>query len=309
MIFHTQSIASFSAVSGRLISCLSLGVVGLLLVYTAVNGQEAGNANVQLNANPQNNPELMHILKNWEKAGEITKTLEGEHSRFVYDTVFNVKSVSAGKFFYQTPDKGRIDFEVPKNVTAGQQVGSFTLQPDKPERWICDGTQVVQVDDSRKEYSSFEIPEQNRGQNIIDGPLPFLVGITAQKIMMRYHVAILTQDQNGKHDPQNGMIHLEVFPLWKQDAANWRRAEILLDARKYLPIAVKLQDPSGNKETVYSFTSIERNPRLSKMMRLWKDPFKPNLAGYQKLQASNVAQQNNAGTGVQQNIQQVGGTR
>jgi hypothetical protein len=64
------------------------------------------------------------------------------------------------------------------------------------------------------------------------------------------------------------------------DKENFQEATIILDRRRYLPTAVRLIDPSGNVETVYSFKEIHVNRRelIPELFR--KDPFEPNLKGY-----------------------------
>src|ERR1041384_4950127 len=54
-------------------------------------------------------PELMKLLEDWEASSSKIKKLEGEHRRWEYDYVFNVVKHNTGKFYYESPDKGRID--------------------------------------------------------------------------------------------------------------------------------------------------------------------------------------------------------
>ncbi|MCA9016684.1 MAG: hypothetical protein KDA77_15230, partial [Planctomycetaceae bacterium] len=64
-------------------------------------------------------PELEQILKNWETHSKKIEKLEGNHTRYWYDDVFQVEKLSEGKFYYEQPDKGRIDItgvEVPKGA-------------------------------------------------------------------------------------------------------------------------------------------------------------------------------------------------
>ncbi|HSG73234.1 MAG TPA: hypothetical protein VLA12_22655, partial [Planctomycetaceae bacterium] len=76
-------------------------------------GDIAGRATAEnAPANAPIDPQLAQILKTWEnKTSGITK-LSGTHRRFVYDFVFEVEKRADGKFYYESPDKGRIDIEV-----------------------------------------------------------------------------------------------------------------------------------------------------------------------------------------------------
>lgn len=241
-------------------------------------------------------PELDHILENWEKAGEFTKKLEGKHMRYIYEHVFAVEKWSEGEFYYESPDKGRIDLAPPENFEEGQQRmrngKKYAIKADKAERWICDGEQIYAIDEARKEFQRLPIPKESQGANIVDGPLPFLFGISKEKVVMRYDLSIYRPEDGGRHDLENGIIHLKAKPLWQQDAANWEQAEVMLDARTYLPKAIRLIHPGGNAETVYVFKEVTRNAKQGIVQSLWKgDPFEPSLRGYKELTQTSRAEQ------------------
>src|SRR5690606_6588065 len=56
-------------------------------------------------------PELDAVLKQWEQASSRIQKLQGKHHRFVYDQVFHVEKRAEGYFYYEAPDKGRIDLK------------------------------------------------------------------------------------------------------------------------------------------------------------------------------------------------------
>ncbi len=235
-------------------------------------------------------PRLDQILVQWEMNGLQTQKLQGKHQRFVYDFTFNVEKRAFGEFYYESPDKGRVDLQ-PMAVPEAQKVNpkgprnvSFTVTPaDSGESWICDGEQVTAIDLSRKEFHRIVIPLEARGQNIVDGPLPFLFNVSARKLKERYRLKLHDDAaQGGLHNPEKGIIHLLAYPLWQQDAASWERAEVLLNATTFFPFAVKLIHPGANTETVYTFQDVERNKRS--VFSAWKDPFKPSLIGFKEMQ-------------------------
>lgn len=222
-------------------------------------------------------PELMQLLKDWEVASAKIKKLEGEHRRWEYDYVFNVVKLNSGVFYYESPDKGRIDLK-PDTRQAGSvedkrhwetgQLVQFKRQPGPAERWYCDGQLITQVNDQDRTATRMVIPKQNQGVNIIDGPLPFLFGMPAAKAIQRYDLEL------KKLDKANGKAILKAIPLWPADAANYQLAEIILDTNKYLPEAVRLIDPAGTKETVFTFGKLEKNK--GNFVQQWfnGDPFK-----------------------------------
>ena len=237
-------------------------------------------------------PELNQLLLNWSQESAKTQTLQGTHRRIVYDKVFMVEKRSTGAFYYEAPSKGRIDIQPDKDITPGQKIErvdpqtgktvAYTLKHDRAERWICNGTDIWQVNEATKQVEIFPIPPDHQGQNIMDGPLPFLFGMPPAKAKRRYQLFLI-------HDPKlpPAYARLYVLPRLRVDAANWRSAEVILDKQQYLPRAVKLIDPTGNTETTYLFNDLKPNASDS---RSWiatvfrgapKDPFNPDLKGYQ----------------------------
>lgn len=254
---------------------------------------QTNQQNVQ-NRQPRPNPAIMRvakldpmlerILEIWEWHGARTKKLEGKHNRIIYENTFGVMKLSKGEFYYESPDKGRIDIQAVKIPKPGiKKVGSkqFTMQSDTPEAWICDGTAITMVNLSRKEFQVVEIPPSARGQNIVDGPLPFLFGMKKEQAKKRYKLSLGKQN-----DPKKGVVHVVALPLWKQDAQQWSKAEVILNSKNFLPIAIQLTHPDGKDITVYKFSEVERNKSDRGVFAFWKDdPFKPNLKGFKQLSA------------------------
>jgi hypothetical protein len=61
-------------------------------------------------------PELERLLTDWAASSEKIHRLEGDHLRRVYDLVYEVEKLSQGRFYYETPDKGRINI-TPVEIT------------------------------------------------------------------------------------------------------------------------------------------------------------------------------------------------
>ena len=234
----------------------------------------------------QDDPELDRILDEWARATSKIEKLQGEHYRWVYDTVFEVEKRAIGKFYYEGPDKGRIDIEGrkigPKDVSkrTGKDRKPFELQPDKPQRWICNGTEIQVIHDDEKTVEIVPIPKDAQGPNIMDSSLPFLFGLPPEKAKRRYVMRL------DHYDPNSSVVTIEVLPRLQQDAANWRRAMVKLDRTRYLPQAVKLEDPAGSMETVYFFDKMEVNKKQTLFEDLTgKDVFNPKLRGYSRMVA------------------------
>mgnify|MGYP003663198501 CR=1 FL=1 len=235
--------------------------------------------------------ELDQILGEWHKKSLQITRLEGEHVRIIYDYVFEVAFRAEGKFYYEAPDKGRIDL-VPDKQGDGQKFAkinpsnntkvTLTARPDDPERWICDGKQVLVIDEVQKSAQQYPLPAEARGNNIMDGPLPFLFGMPPEKAKQRYTMTLL--QANAKD------IDIIVYPKWKQDIANYKWARIRIERETMLPMAVQMLDPAGSRETVYTFPRIAKNPKQGWLPNFFwkeKDVFQPDLSKY-SIQAAEV---------------------
>lgn len=230
--------------------------------------------------------ELLTLLKKWEAESAKVRRLQGEHLRWEYDYTFNIVKRNSGVFYYEQPDKGRIDLK-PTEVNGvetkkhwqSRQTVQFKVQSGAAERWYCDGQLVTQIDDQQKTATRMVIPPQNQGEHIIDGPLPFLFGMPADKALRRYRMEIIGWEKDDSDKPIK--VTLQVEPKLRSDAANYQLATIILDLRTYLPAAVRMIDPAGTKETVYSFLALKVNAKAGILPAFLgggeKDPFKPNL--------------------------------
>jgi TIGR03009 family protein len=230
-------------------------------------------------------PELEQVLRDWEAKSSQFQRLRGNQHRITYDDTFGVEKHCDGEFTYEAPDKGSYKLEpskIPENSVSRTKTRTgqpYTLQAGDTERWVCTGEFIVQINDKEKTYSVIEIPPENRGKNIIDGPLPFLFGMKAEQAKMRYFLKLLPG--------REGQVWLSVKPRRREDAANWREATVIIDDQTFLPFAVRLVDPSGQGTTVHTFSNIEVNKK-----KAWfgEDPLKPNLRGYKRTQPTGSAE-------------------
>ncbi|MEI8378676.1 MAG: hypothetical protein WCJ09_01015 [Planctomycetota bacterium] len=227
-------------------------------------------------------PALETILRDWEKKSSQIKSLHGSHTRTVYNLVFEEERIAKGKFFLQTPDKGRIDLvgEKPKadaKARLGPMQKPFKIVPDRSEKWICTGDEIVMVDDEQKTFQVLPLPEEAKGTNIINTPLPFLFGMKADDAKRRFRFEL-------NKDTKESAV-LIIFPKLEADLQNYAKAFVILDKSTYLPTAVKLFDPTAKMETVYKFEAVKINDtgiraKISEALG-WrdKDIFRPDLKG------------------------------
>ena len=234
----------------------------------------------------QVSPQLQQVLTAWHKQTSQINKLQGEHQRWTYELTFGVEKRAKGNFYYEGPDKGRIDIEAidpkldkrptDKDPSTGQP---YTLQADEPQQWVCDGRQVVVINNTMGTYEAFPVPPQQQGANIMDGPLPFLFGMPPEKAKQRYRMELQKEDAN--------MVILQIEPRWREDAANYSKARVMLSKPGYLPVAVELLDPSGNRRTSYRFMNPLVNAGGGVFAIFKGDPFAPSLRGLKQVQTNN----------------------
>ena len=228
-------------------------------------------------------PRVEALLEEWSERTKQIKRLQGRHFRATRNFEWGNESWAEGQFYVETPDKGRIDmrpyskdFPDPKKVKprrnpAGQFVHLKIVPDSKHDRWICDGKEIKAIDDDNKTYEAIKIPPNQRGVNIMDGPLPFLFGMPPEKAKARYQFKLLAETDK--------FYAIQVRPNWKQDAVDWAQAELLLDRKTCLPQEVHLHNAAGTTETVYMFQDLQVN-RIR--LLFWTDPFKPSLWTYKR---------------------------
>src|SRR5579863_1918979 len=226
-------------------------------------------------------PELEKFLKDWEKNTSLFKKLVGEFEVIKYVPAFQVEKRAAGKFAHEAPDKGSYEKQAVV-IAKGQKPGKkgYTLESDDPERWVCTGKEVIKIDDKEKTYEKMPIPPAAQGENIIEGPLPFLFGMKADRAKKRYKLKLQKQDENG--------IWLEVIPSTSQDSSNWEKAIVIIDPREFVPTHVRLYDPAGGM-TTHIFKNVKINPKDGWFGWGKTDPFAPKLRGYKQVVSGDKA--------------------
>ena len=215
--------------------------------------------------------ELEDLLVRWELESSKVNRLNGAVECIKYDKVYFAETRAQGEFWYQSPDKGRIDFGPTANSNPSEKRGpngeTYTVQQDGRMRWICDGQTIYIIDDDKKLADVGQIPAHQQGKNIVNSPLPFIFGLKAEQAKQRYHLALGSMHwpdgrvklKNGQIRKVKPQIHIVAAPRYQVDAVEWRRAEVLLDPVEFVPTAIRLFSPQNNLETVYAFRNAKKN--------------------------------------------------
>jgi TIGR03009 family protein len=212
----------------------------------------------------QEQAQVEQILIAWERQNRLVKTFDSQFKRWVYDAVFGNPNqpahVDVGVIKFAAPDKGM--FRIDKTEKDGRDA---PIEDARAEHWISDGKAIVHYDHVTKKMTIHKLPPEMQGKKIADGPLPFLFGSTAQDLKDRFFLRVVT--------PANvpGQIWLDAYPRRQQDAANFSRAQFIINTQDMSPNALKLIQPNRKDYIVYSFFDIVMNDPL-RMFR--GDPFR-----------------------------------
>jgi len=249
-------------------------------------------------------PELEKWLTAWEKHSQGVQRLNGTFRLYTYDEIFQMETRAVGDFWYQAPDKGRMDFKkadlsrVAKNA-AGQLINPglkgpngapYQVQSRDWETWNCNGSEILQIFHEKKEYNRIAIPQQYQGESIKESPLPFLFGLKKDEAKERYLMQLGPMHGKVPNGYKAPCLHVIAVPLREQDSREWSKAEVLLDSQTFLPQSIQTFDPTGNSRNVYAFADVEVNSRW-----FLKDPFSPSVGGM-KLILDSSAQRQQSGS-------------
>ncbi len=153
------------------------------------------------------------------------------------------------KSIIQAPDRGI--FKITGVSILNQETGKHDAAREysRYDHWVCDGLYMYQVKHQDKQLEKIELPENMRGLQIADGPLPFVFGQKAEKLKARFWIKsqlrLAIQNQ----------IWIEAYPKTQADAANYKRVDLILDAKNMYPLAIQthVPDPKSAQREVYQF--------------------------------------------------------
>ncbi len=209
------------------------------------------------------------ILNFWEFSTGRINTFQCDFMRWDYNDAFapdaeTALSISEGLIRYAAPDKGLIETRsivfLARGPNGAQQIGPDGRQQYEPregelgDHWVCTGNSVYEYQQRQQCLHQTILPEAMRGRAISDGPLPFLFGVSRDRLQARYWIREL-QPPDGTH----GEFWLQIQPKYRGDAANFVQAEIILDETDFLPKAIKLHLPGGRERKVFQFSDRTTN--------------------------------------------------
>lgn len=228
---------------------------------------------------------LDQVLQAWEQHAKKVKTFESSFTRWDYDDTFGQPNVprftDQGKLKYAAPDRGMLE------VTHTEKDGKMVdIEPERKEKWICNGKSVFQYEYAKtpKQLTEYPLPPELLGKAIQNGPLPFMFGAEAARLKQRYFIRVIATPPG-----RTGETWLEAYPRYQRDAADFRRAELILRNQDVMPLGMHIYHPGGKQHAAYWFWNIVVNDPL----RFFKgDPFRASTPlGWKKVVDQPPAQQ------------------
>ncbi len=221
--------------------------------------QSGSNAGQQGNAAPQRQikgpfeltqvelENLYEVLKAWERDTAHIKTMRSSLRVYEYSPTFaaNKPRELAGELRFEAPDKGLYRVKDPKSE-------------DWSEYWMCDGKSVFEFSLVNKQLIERTLPPELQGKRIVDGPMPFFLGIDANRLLNRYYMRIVPTPAQAPKD----QIWIEAWPKYQADAANYHHVTVILVVskdKKLSPYAVEKFDTNGKDRTVHCLDNIVVN--------------------------------------------------
>ncbi|HEX3656552.1 MAG TPA: TIGR03009 domain-containing protein [Pirellulales bacterium] len=186
------------------------------------------------------------LLHNWQQTSSRVNTFSCTFTLFEYNAVFGAADkpmrVEQGEIRYVRPDKGL-----------------YRVKSKGGEHWMCDGRAIYEFSSAKSQLIESRLPPELWGKAIADGPLPFVFGVDAGKLKQRYWMRITTPQQ------AKGQVWLEAYPRTRQDAANFKRVDIILTEAGLEPYALQMYEPQGKVRKVYQFADLSINSSLHKV--------------------------------------------
>jgi len=226
---------------------------------------------------------LDQVLNVWEASTKKIERYQCNFKRWIYDPAQNTGEDAAAKgegvIRFMQPDKGLFKVEKVEFYSGRDDKQAATYRENERQKfgeyWLCDGDYVHILDRNEKKCLKVQLPPSMRGQQIHLSPLPFLFGVKASEIKSRYWVRPIAPPQGSKD------VWLETYPKRPDDAGNYSRVQIVLDASEVLPKALIVFLPNWRPEQqhreVYEFTERDKDWNMLDQMKskLFKEEFIP----------------------------------
>lgn len=265
--------------------------VSLLLAVTAFGQPQAPPAaqaprGFQLNVLQQEY--LDQVLDKWQQKTAQIETFRCPFVRWDYNQAFGPGPnsplfVKQGEVSFERPDKG--SFHITEVKKWDQNARTYVVDPQiVGERWVCDGQNIYEYRHQQKQLVVRPIPPELQGKAIVDGPLPFLFGAESAKLKQRYWLRVDDTQGivGGQGETNPNEIWIEALPRHRADAANYTKVQLILDRNQWLPKAMQVHLPDGNRNSYqFDLTQASINSRWERFKQWFQPP--EILPGWQRV--------------------------
>ena len=203
---------------------------------------------------PEHEKRVNEILRFWEFSTAKVDRYRCQFQRWEYG-LRTQKSYSKGVIKFAAPDKGLFrvtKLQYPRAGKPGEKPSWVIQNEGMHEHWVCDGKSIFEFDHHRKQLVQRTLPPDMQGRRIAEGPLPFMFGAKAEQIRRRFWIVPIWPESSKK------AYWLELTPKTREDAANYRKLQVVIAESDFLPKGMILFYRDGTR-TNYVFESRETN--------------------------------------------------
>lgn len=248
---------------------------------------------------PEHQAWLEQVLLKWEKD---SKTVNNFYCDFQRKT-FNIAGPADGgpfaqedgKLAYHKPDRGSFEIvnslvwtpksqaAVPNQLPEQNQpaaAGEYLPRKDvdgnvEPgEHWVCDGKSVYEYRRHDKTLVVNPLPPNMQGQQIVDGPLPFLFGADAAKLKERFWM------QPAPDLCRGNFIGIHAKPKLQAGAAEYSDVYVVLrneQGKPLMPAGLRVVHPNKSWDQYeFKLANAQVNPVIAGWFaELFQEPRTP----------------------------------
>lgn len=171
---------------------------------------------------------LDYLLVRWQNEMSRVRSLSAQVARTTKDKTFGDVVTMEGSARYLKPDMASLRLDNPRRP------GTF-------EQYVWSGNYLYEYRPTDKLVRVHPLPPRPQGQVADDSFLSFIFGMKAEDIKRRYDMRL------DKEDP--AWIYIQIYPRMAADKADFRRAQLVLNAKTMMPRRLWFEQPNQNEIT------------------------------------------------------------
>lgn len=236
-------------------------------------------------------PALPDILQRWAEATSRISRADLEFVFYRYDSLYLIEQRCRGRFRWEAPDRACYerfgtgeDAGVPARRN-GPDGEPFTRDVPSPVMFSWNGSEVIIAHPDLRTYAVFDVPSDREARqtgswgriwSTFADPhtiLPGVVDAHSDAFQSRFEWSLLRQDDK--------QILLRGVPLREEDQRDMAQLQVILDPDTFRVRATRMDDPTGNVETVHVFRESRYNEGVNDSPNWTSD-----LKGYEQIDSA-----------------------